>query len=125
MNYGHIINSVSIYCPYRSYMDKNMIHLLLVPIFIQRLTFCTSLEILPLMEIPGIKRVSNFIDSTSIEKLFFSVSIRQGPRLTISSSRLSNSSKFSKSRTRRSHESSSQFAIANSSNFSQAFKSEL
>ncbi|CAF4266300.1 unnamed protein product [Rotaria sp. Silwood2] len=27
-----------------------------VPIFIQRLTFCTSLEILPIMEIPGIKR---------------------------------------------------------------------
>ncbi|CAF4393294.1 unnamed protein product, partial [Rotaria sordida] len=28
----------------------------LLPMFIQRLTFCTSLEILPIMEIPGIKR---------------------------------------------------------------------
>ncbi|CAF4634311.1 unnamed protein product, partial [Rotaria magnacalcarata] len=33
----------------------------LLPIFIQRLTFCTSLEILPLMEIPGIKRVKKLV----------------------------------------------------------------
>lgn len=55
MNYGLISKYVSVkkICESVDRWD------VLVPIFIQRLTFCTSLEILPLMEIPGIKRVNS------------------------------------------------------------------
>ena len=92
MNFGLTINCVSIPSSISSVAPPTLFE---VPIFVQRLTLCTSLEMIPLMEIPGIKRVR-----TSPLAVFQQVFIRTrilGPRAAISPSRFSNAAKFGQS----------------------------
>ncbi|CAF3657208.1 unnamed protein product [Rotaria sp. Silwood1] len=54
--YSHVASFATSILYFSKSYDEFWPYQQLLPMFIQRLTFCTSLEILPIMEIPGIKR---------------------------------------------------------------------